>query len=83
MTFVKNVNVNDEEMFIKKPWFKHYGKIIVGATCVLIGYKVGNVMCDIKTGMGLEAIFKNDPTLKEHMAEAISKTYKNKLLNNK
>lgn len=54
----------------------------VGLTLLsgFVGYKLGYGMLKNNVNMGLHKCFETDPTLKEHLANAISNTLKDGLL---
>lgn len=60
---------------------------VVTRTCLVlsayVGYKMGYNWSGYKTNEGLKVIFKADPTLKDHMAEAMGKVITERLKKSK
>ena len=59
---------------------KRFRNVVVGTTCALVGYTIGQKLCGDKITKGLMTIFETDPTLKEHFVEAVLKHKKEQLL---
>ena len=78
---LRNVKTfNEKDDCVCKTPHKKRRNALIGIACMTIGYVVGYRVCDIKTNAGLNAVFQTDPSVKEHMAEAISKTMRNNLM---
>lgn len=47
--------------------------VTLSASSLMIGYIMGNKVCTVRFGLGLEKMFEETPELKEQFAEALCK----------
>ena len=60
------------KQFIKETVYDLKGIALIALTG-FVGYKVGYTICGLKTDLGLQVIFKEDPELERRMRELIEK----------